>query len=160
MINAGSPKPLASVEHIRETARRDVFTDFALLLRPASRYDLENRIREKYLELPVLLTNVKNPATGIKQKPPFFCVLDEAQITMHLRYGDFIPENDSSEHSALREIWLSWTWGCSIANKCAWYSREQALSCKHSREQRCRVPSSPRVISSSMLLVRRPGMSG
>jgi hypothetical protein len=157
-----SSKPSASVEHIRETARRglsqlllarflllnvlveevrqvpqplpwaqyrrlwvllqaqpsvvfgtnfteDVFVEFAQLLRPASQFDLENRIHEKYQELSILLTNVRNPDTNTKQKPPFFCVLDEAQITTSLRHGDFVAGDNSSERSALREVWIAWT---------------------------------------------------
>jgi hypothetical protein len=87
----------------------DVFTDFALLLRPASRFNLEDRIRVKYQELSFLLTVVNNPATRKDQKPPFFCVLDEAQIANGLRCGNFFSETFSAKRSVLREIWFSWT---------------------------------------------------
>jgi hypothetical protein len=87
----------------------DVFTELAQLLRPASQDDLVNRIRQKYQELSFILTDVLNPNTLAQERPPFFCVLDEAQITTCHHFGEFVSEDNSSLRSVLREIWLSWT---------------------------------------------------
>jgi hypothetical protein len=89
--------------------KEDIVTEFARLLRHASIYDLKDRIRDQFLELSFLLTKVENPATGQDQRPPFFCVLDEAQVAATLRHGEFMSDDELTKRPVLREIWLLWS---------------------------------------------------
>jgi hypothetical protein len=75
--------------------KEDIFTELARLLGHTSTDDLEARIRNKYVELHDLLEPATEPET--LTSAVFFCVLDEAQITV--RKGRPI----------LRQMWLSWS---------------------------------------------------
>ena len=93
----------------------DVFADLSQLFRGAETHELESRIRKKRLELVTtydLLQAVTNPATKIKARPPFYCVLDELQVTVAPpsgRLGEFMSENNKTPRPVLREIWGFWT---------------------------------------------------
>jgi hypothetical protein len=87
----------------------DIFTELTRLLRDTATSDLKHRIFLQYRELSSLLQNVRNPATGKDTMPPFFCVLDEVQITVTQRLGDFMSGENLTKRPILREIWLLWT---------------------------------------------------
>jgi hypothetical protein len=84
--------------------QEDIFTELTLLLGDTSTSDLEDRIRRKCEELDNLL-KVHDPTTVT---PHFFCVLDEAQITISDRKGEFMSQDNKTERPILREIWRSW----------------------------------------------------
>lgn len=87
----------------------DIFTALTQLLQYASISDLRERIGSRYKKLSFLLTKVRNPATNTDYIPPFFCVLDEAQVTTTLRLGEFTSEDNKTQRPVLREIWLLWS---------------------------------------------------
>lgn len=87
----------------------DIFTALTRLLREADTRDLKDRIYDQYQQLSGLRQEVHNPATGKDTTPPFFCVLDEVQITVTQRLGEFMSGNNSTKRPILREIWLLWT---------------------------------------------------
>lgn len=90
----------------------DVFTDLTQLLRGAGTDNLEYRIHQKRAELHPFLPAVQNPATGEDVTPPFFCVLDEVQVTiapLSGRLGEFMSDNNETPRPILREIWLFWS---------------------------------------------------
>jgi hypothetical protein len=87
----------------------DIFTKLTELLRGADTSSLQERIEERYTKLVDLREKVVDPATGKDETPPFFCVLDEVQITVTTRMGEFISDDKSIKRPILRQIWLSWT---------------------------------------------------
>jgi hypothetical protein len=87
----------------------DIFTELAQLLRYAPTSILKDRIATQYQKLSFLLTKVCNTFTGKDDRPPFFCVLDEAQVIATLRRGEFVSEDGSTACSLFREAWLLYT---------------------------------------------------
>src|SRR5882757_5988402 len=92
----------------------EVCTDFMQVLRGAATPELESRILEKRVELIAnyaLLQAIRNPTTGQNDLPPFYCVLDEVQVTVAPpsgRLGEFMSENNQIQRPVLREIWRFW----------------------------------------------------
>jgi hypothetical protein len=88
----------------------DVFTDLTRLLPETTTTDLKSRIRIACKAFSGLLRKaIFNPDTGQQQQPPFYCVIDEVQVTVTERLGDFMSGDNSTERPILREIWLLWT---------------------------------------------------
>jgi len=77
---------------------QDLFLNLALRLRPASLSELITRTRDKFKDIRPQL-----------EDGPFYCVLDESQLTTDIRYRDFFSENTMFTRPLLREIWRSWT---------------------------------------------------
>jgi len=84
--------------------QEDIFTGLTFLLRDTSISDLKHRIHRQHKELENLL-KVHDPTPVTHH---FFCVLDEAQITISERNGEFISQDNKTERPILREIWRSW----------------------------------------------------
>lgn len=87
----------------------DIFTRLIQLLRQSDLNDLKHRIHAQYESLSSLNQKIVNPASKQLETPPFFCVLDEVQVTVHLRLGEFKSDTKPAKHPILREIWLLWT---------------------------------------------------
>ena len=88
----------------------DVFTNLSRLLRGASAKDLEDLIFDQFLDLHPLLDEDRDPETGAT--PPFFCVLDQVQVTVAPQSGrlsKFMSGDGKTRRPNLREIWLSWS---------------------------------------------------
>jgi len=81
----------------------DIFTALTELLRETSTSDLKVRMHRQCKELNRSL-EVHNPATGVGEAPPIFCVLDQVQ-TLSGRLRKLMWEDKTTQ---LREIWLSW----------------------------------------------------
>lgn len=87
----------------------DIFADLTRLLRETTTLDLKVRIQAQHQKLLGLMQEVLNPVTQQYQTPPFFCVLDEVQITVTERLGELRSSDKSTKRPILREIWLLWT---------------------------------------------------
>jgi len=87
----------------------DIFTELTRLLGETTIRDLNQRIFVEYSKLSGLRSKVLNPNTGKEDTPPFFCVLDEVQITVTNRLGEFMSGDNSIKRPILREIWNMWT---------------------------------------------------
>jgi hypothetical protein len=84
----------------------DIFRTITTLLRDADVQTLSLIISEQFEELSFLRQSVP---TSEPQASPFFCVLDEAQITTAQGLGDFISKDNSTRRPILREIWATWS---------------------------------------------------
>jgi hypothetical protein len=84
----------------------DIFMHLARLLGPAGILDLQERIRSCHLELQFWLQPTINADLT------FFCVLDEAQVTVDSefgRLGEFVSNEGKTPRPILRQIWDSWS---------------------------------------------------
>ena len=92
----------------------DVFTDLTEVLRGAETQVLETQIRRTRVEL--LQTHnvpetVHDAPTFRHSSLPFFCVLDEVQVTVASpsgRMGEFMSEDNVTPRPILKEIWNYW----------------------------------------------------
>ncbi|PVF94285.1 hypothetical protein CPB86DRAFT_49855 [Serendipita vermifera] len=88
----------------------DLFLMIARELEFTSANELKDRISKQHTKLQNDMEDVMDPDTGSYEKPPVYCILDEAQVTSTQRLGEFrSKENKLVEHPVLREIWLAWT---------------------------------------------------
>jgi len=93
-------------------SEKDIFTDLTLLLRRVSTSDLNDRIDQHRQKLSVLLEKVHHPKISQDVIPPFFCVLDEVQVTVTAPFGrlnEFMSDINNTPRPILREIWRSWS---------------------------------------------------
>ena len=93
--------------------KQDIFKDLTKQLHGASTDDMRKWIQNERQALgKSILTKVCNPNTSRYEFPPFFCVLDEAQVTVSQdskRWHEFISSDNRTNRPVLREIWRSWT---------------------------------------------------
>jgi hypothetical protein len=87
----------------------DIFTTITRLLRLADPDALRQQICRLFGKLSRIRKAVPNPNTSQEELPPFYCVLDEAQITTTEGHGDFISDDASTKRPILREIWITWS---------------------------------------------------
>ena len=95
-----------------QESEEDIFTGLTRVLQHASTNDLRHRIRSQFKKLYPLLPKVRNPAIDQYATPPFFCVLDDVQVTASSSFGhlaEFMSNDNKTSRSILREIWLSWS---------------------------------------------------
>ena len=90
----------------------DIFMDLTKHLRGATIQDLTSSIFVESSKYPTLRPKIRNPAIERHETPPFFCVLDEVQVTVSRpsgRLGEFMSSDKETKRFILREIWLSWS---------------------------------------------------
>jgi len=87
----------------------DIFTDLTRRLQGATTTDLMDRISRQCKALSGLRQVVSDPTTKERILAPFSCVLDEVQITVTERLGQFMSDDTPTKRPILREIWRSWT---------------------------------------------------
>lgn len=90
----------------------DPFMTLTQRLGGATLKDLKSRISDSCKKLSILRERHLNPATNQFAVTPFYCVLDEAQITVSAssgRWGEFMANDNETKRFILREIWLSWS---------------------------------------------------
>jgi hypothetical protein len=86
------------------TPPRDVFRDFAKVLRGISNDDLKKRICSEHVRFRMLLENSLCPPS-LQEVPPLICVVDEVQATPSLRLGHF-RGSKGDPRPIFREIYL------------------------------------------------------
>lgn len=87
----------------------DIFHSLTMLLRYESIVDLETEIQAHYKDLENILELSINPATGKLEKTPIYCVVDESQLLISARKGEFISDNSVTERPSMRQVFLSFT---------------------------------------------------
>jgi hypothetical protein len=87
----------------------DIFAIITELLRDADASALRSQIRTLFGKLSEIREAVSNPNISKDEPPPFYCVLDEAQVTTIEGFGDFISSDASTKRPILPEIWLTWS---------------------------------------------------
>ncbi|KAG8829656.1 hypothetical protein FRC17_006218 [Serendipita sp. 399] len=92
---------------------QDVFLLLTNQLRPIWTPDLHRMISDQYSRMLHILKPISFPNLEGKHIPPFFCVLDEVQVTAGrgelARTGEFISNDNRTNPPFLREIWRAWT---------------------------------------------------
>ena len=93
--------------------KQDIFRDLTKELHGASIDDMRAWIQDERQKLGnLILEPVHNPNTSRNEIPSFFCVLDEAQVTVSQdskHSHGFISSDNQTSRPVLREIWRSWT---------------------------------------------------
>jgi hypothetical protein len=87
----------------------DIFHLLTTLLRCESIVDLETDIQAHYKDLENILESSINPATGKLEKTPIYCVVDESQLLISARKGEFISDDSVTERPLMRQVFLSFT---------------------------------------------------
>jgi hypothetical protein len=87
----------------------DPFLQIARKLRYASVEELRNRISRQYTKLSDILDNAAMPGIGSRQKPPVYCVLDDASVIHRQHIEEYRPfEKETVSHPALRAVCRAW----------------------------------------------------
>jgi hypothetical protein len=98
-------RPKDFYQHTRE----DPFLQVARKLRYASVEELRNRIFRQYTKLSDILDDVEVPGIGSRQKPPVYCVLDDASVIHKRHIEEYRPfEKETVSHPALRAVCRAW----------------------------------------------------
>jgi hypothetical protein len=87
----------------------DVFHSLTMLLRHESIVDLETEIQAHYKDLKNILQPFENPATEQLEKPPIYCVVDESQLLVSARKGEFMSDDSVIVRPLMRQVFLSFT---------------------------------------------------
>jgi hypothetical protein len=89
--------------HPRLFCNRDIFAELSALLNDADIQFMNQRITSEYQKL---RSTLQAEYPNAETLPPLFLAVDEAQVTTHKAYAEFVSRDSQRERPELKPLWL------------------------------------------------------